>query len=391
MALSKKIENLVVGLDTKNFLIKIFKNTGTDFKKAAIDEIACEEDLVKNKRIREILDNVLGYYISTQKLSAPDVYIVLPDYFITTDIITLPTMPQNRLKEAMRAELQRMYPNFANLQYNSTILSKTKKQVVFSVSMVEKGILHDCASACKKHSLNLRCITYSANAIINSFLALGGKSKLGNLLYLHLAENQSKIIYATHGKTICFQPLAFGKNFLSTEEALALPNFAQSTAALREVFNSNANVADGFSFVPGSTDNLEDQAFAQFCEAQKRRQIAAERILQRSTTKKSILQLNFSVFARYLLGIKNTIAHTYGLPAPELAIVNLPNNMISALKNADYDIKISPLKDELVEPCLLADYFDLYGAIFSIAFNKGQNFLDKDKKASFKGVRAKRK
>ena len=391
MSLSKKIQNLVVGLDTKNYLIKIFKNSGTDFKKAAIDEIACEADLVENKRILEILDNVLGYYLSSQKLSAPDVYIVLPDYFITTDIIVLPAMPQNRLKEALQAELRRMYPNFSALTHNTTVLSKTKKQVVFLVCMVEKGILQDCATACKKHSLNLRCITYSANAIINSFLALGGKSKNGNLLYLHLAENQSKIIYATHGKTICFQPLGFGKNFLSTEQALLLPNFAQNTAAMREVFNSNANVSDGYSYVPGSTENLEDQAFAQFCDAQRRRQIAAERILQRATTKKSILQLNFSVFARYLLGIKNTVAYTYGLPSPDLAVVNLPNNMVSALKNADYDITISPLKDELVEPCLLADYFDLYGAIFSVAFNKGQNFLDKDKKASFKGVRVKRK
>ncbi|MBR3790895.1 MAG: hypothetical protein IKK20_03750 [Clostridia bacterium] len=387
MALSKKIQNLVVGIDTKNFLVKILKNNGTDFKNAAIDEIACEKDLVENKHIFEILDNVLGYYLSTQKISAPDVYVVLPDYFITTDIITLPTMPQNRLKDALNAELRRMYPNFAQMQHNATVLSKTKKQVVFSVCLVEKPILHDCAMACKKHGLNLRCITYSANAIINSFLALGGKSKLGDLLYLHIAETQSKIIYATRGKTICFLPLAFGRDFLSSEESKLLPNFVKTPAAQREIFDSSANVMNNISFVSGS---IENQAFLQYCAAQTHRQIAAERILQGTASKKSVLQINFAVFTRYLSAIKHTIS-TYGLPQPEIAIVNLPNNMLSALKNADFDIKISPIKEELIEPCLLVDYFDLYGAIFSIAFNKGHNFLDKDKKAAFKGVHVKRK
>lgn len=391
MALNKKIQNLVVGLDTKNYLVKILKNNGTDFKKATIDELTCEPDLVENKRIFEILDKILGYYIANQKLSAPDVYVVLPDYYITTDIITLPTMSQKSLKDALDAELRRMYPNFSALEHNSTLLSKTKKQSTFLVCMTEKGIIHDCISACKKHGLNLRCITYSANAIINSFLALGSKIKNGNLLYLNIGENQSKIIYSTHGKTICFLPLGFGRNFLSTETAQLLPNYEKNKVALREVFNTNANLMETYSYIPGNIDNLEEQAFAQYCAEYNRKQTSAERILQGATSKKSVLQINFAVFARYLEGIKNTITQTYGLPEPEIAIVNLPNNMLSALKNADFDIKITPLKDELIEPCLLVDYFDLYGAIFSVAFNKGQNFADKDKKANFKGVRAKRK
>ena len=369
MALSKKIENLVVGVDTKNCLVKILRNNGNDFKKATIEELSCENELIENQKIYDILVKILGYYLVSQRPVNPDVYVVLPDYFVTKDVITLPLLPQVKQKEVLRAELKRLYPNFDNLAISTTVLAKNKKQIVFSVVLVQKGLLLDCVLACKKHGLNLKGITYSSNCIINSFLALA-KGKYANFLYVNVEETTSKIIYAMQGKTVCALPLGFGKDFLSIEQQNFLPNFVSSLVAQKELFNSAENLgAVSYSQSP------EIDQFEKFCQTQTNKRLKAEEVLQ--SDKKTVLQNNFQVFSRYILGAAESIAQKTGLLLPDVAIVNLPANLASAIKNTDLDIKIALAKDELAEPCLLLDYFDLYGAIFCEKFNRSQNFLDR--------------
>ena len=145
MALSKKIENLVLQVDPKNKLVKVLRNFGDSQKDVVIEELSCDKELFENKRIFEVLDSVLSAYLVDSPITNPtDVFFVLADYFISNDIIVLPVLPPAKQKVALWTELKKTYPHFETLHFATTVLFKNKKRVVYGVSMAQKTVVQDC-------------------------------------------------------------------------------------------------------------------------------------------------------------------------------------------------------------------------------------------------------
>ena len=59
MALSKKIENIVIGLDPKFNQLKILRNNGKNHKNLSIEHLAYEPDFYKGN-LFELLDNLIS-------------------------------------------------------------------------------------------------------------------------------------------------------------------------------------------------------------------------------------------------------------------------------------------------------------------------------------------
>ena len=259
MALSKKIENLVLQVDPKNKLVQVLRTFGDSQKDVVIEQLSCDKELFENKRIFEVLDSVLSAYLADSPITNPtEVFFVLADYFISNDIIVLPVLPPAKQKVALWTELKKTYPHFETLHFATTVLFKNKKRVVYGVSMAQKTIVQDCILIAKKYGLNLKNISYSANAVSSGFLALGTKLKADNFLILDIKEETSSFIYVTNKKTAIFFGLPIGQNVLSGKTLQFLPNYVESSLAEKEVFGqTHLSAPSEPTFFAGTMDEIE--------------------------------------------------------------------------------------------------------------------------------------
>ena len=377
MALSKKIENLVLQVDPKNKLVKVLRNFGDSQKDVVIEELSCDKELFENKRIFEVLDSVLSAYLVDSPITNPtDVFFVLADYFISNDIIVLPVLPPAKQKVALWTELKKTYPHFETLHFATTVLFKNKKRVVYGVSMAQKTVVQDCILIAKKYGLNLKNISYSANAVSSGFLALGTKLKADNFLILDIKEEKSSFIYVTNKKTATFFGLPIGQNVLSGKTLQFLPNYLDSGLAEKEVFGqTHLSAPSEPTFFAGTMDEIEARSFQNVQKNKKEERIATEKFLSTFATHKTMLQKNFSVYLRHINAIKD-VFEEYGLPKLEAVVVNLPNEFLPAIENTGLSVPITSMEAEFAEPSLLAQFLDLFGMIYSGKFNSEQNFLN---------------
>lgn len=384
MALNKKITNIVFGLDPRNFQIKIFKNFGSDFNNAVIELLDVDPILIENKSVYDMMDRVLLYYLSQDPITTPhDAFFVLPDYFVATDIITLPILKKSKQQSVLVAEIKKSFSNFAEYKYKSVEIQRNKKQITYAVTLVKKEIITDIQKVCQKYKLNLKCVTFSANAIINSFNFLSAKRVVGPSIILNIDQNSSKVIYALDGKTISFNELSFGQNFLSQDTPELLPTFVESPFADQEIFtlNKQTDVSEP-SFWMVDVDGEDAQFFKHYKRIKQREKIATERFLFAMGENNTILQNNFAVFARHLYAIKNSF-DAYSLPLVQNVIVNLPDHLASAINIAESDLNFVLMKSCFAENCLTTMYLDLFGAILYTKYNKNQNFASGQKKGLF--------
>lgn len=373
MALSKKIENLVIKIDTKSYLVTIMQNRGNDFHKCVIEQFSCDKEMVDNKSFFDVLDNVLKVYLQDKHFSQPDVYIVLPDYAISLDQTTVPTMSIVKMKDALKTELKVLYKNFNEKETNSSIINKNKMQTIFSTTMVNKTLIEDSVAVCKKYNFNLKNISYESNSFVNSFFALSNKMKHQNFMLVNVAEKVTKIIFVSKEKTICFSELPYGTNFLSNDKLEFISNFQENMFAEYEIFSvKNAN-KEGIE--------LNDfDSFKEYYESQKDIQKEQEKfICEQKNSKQTLMQKNFEKILRQVEGIAKSISSTYNFLQPEIAIINIPDKYSKAINNQDSFLKLTLLRNEIPEHCLLTDYLDLYGMVYAVIYNKGQNFIDHER------------
>lgn len=371
MALSKKIENIVIGLDPKFNQLKILRNNGKNHKNLSIEHLAYEPDFYKDN-LFELLDNLISYHLKYFPAHTADAFVVLPNHFVFTQTITLPIMPAARLNLTLKAELERVCPKSEEYSIATTLIHKSKTNVVYFAVMVKQSILEACIKACKKNGLNLRGISYSANCTLNSFLALS-EGKLQDFMFLDIKETESTLIYAAANKTSSFFTLPIGQNFLSAEEINVLANFKNVSDAQKDVFNALGANAYNITFSGATVAEIEKNAFSYFKSTFLNTQKQQEEMFFKENPTISALSANFSVMLRYVAETAEYVNRLVQTP-PRGIVVNLPKHLQGAISNQKNDVPISLLKSHLTEKCLISDYLDLYGALFMNTYNKTQNF-----------------
>ena len=483
MALNRSMSNIVIGFDDEKGVAEIFVNNGGDFRKATIEQFKIDKGLIKaESKVYDTLNLVLSAFISGKELSQPDVYVVLPDYYITMDLVTLPYMQKSKMKDALRAELRKLYVNFDELEFNSSIFSKNKKQVVFSCTFVKKSVLMQIASVMKRYNLNLRNVSFKSNACVNSFFALGGKMKHSSLIFANIYEDSASLISINKDKLINFLPLGFGSNILCgnrrvyesevkdntvseflrynamksgngshkveldykddfieqfklwqkgehkrqdlmddyawqfesqlaengkaerQKEALAMRDGTTGTVVeglsgsdkaeqmgVAPIAVSNASEVEKEALIEGygtgdGVGESEDNASknASVCVGGAVGEKASENEGEFCAVKDAkILAQNFAIFKKYISAFKYSSTQLMG-DVKEFAVINMPNAYKKAVTSGgDDDLEYLYIDDALIENCYITDFFALYGMIYAVVYNKGQNFMDKEKQSLF--------
>ena len=374
--MAKNTENLVISLDTHNYKITIFENSGTDFHKVNIEEYACESELIENQKLYDILDNVFSAYFDDKANSSPEAYVVLPDYFVSVEHIKLPVLPATKMKEALRAELKKLYPNLKELEVNSQVLSKTKKNITYACTLIKKYLITDCVSVAKKYNLNLKNITFHSNAVSNAYRALNSKNKHSSCVFADIAESQTHLIYTNKDKLLCFQTLPFGYTLLSTKRLLSEFEMSMSRDAEKIVYLAKRKAREkNLSSLELDTEENKKLQLETFLSNLRKNKISLGRFVKKSEEQEvDFLAQNFKTFEKYiLLMIKNGV-EKYGFAEPENIVVNIPTD-VSIPETSIEGIKLKNFAKEVPATFSLYDYLELYGALFCDSFNKGGNFI----------------
>ena len=375
----KKSQNVIVSLDTHNYKITIFENMGTDYGKVNIEEFYCETELIEKKKLYDILDNVFSAYFDDKTIITPDLYIVLPDYFVSTEHIKLPILPTAKMKDALRSELKKLYPNISDLAINSNVLFKTKKNVTYSCTMIKKYLISDCQNIAKKYNLNLRNITYHSNAVANAVQNLASKFKHTSHIFLDIAETQTHMLYANKNKLLCCQTLPFGYNLLSSKRLVSEFEMSMSRGAEKIVYLAKQKAREkNLSTLEIDSEENKNIQLEHFLKGLRKNKIALGRFIRKGDSEEAdFLQQNFKTFEKYILLMKNSVVKNYGFPEPENIIINLPiemENLDTSERIVD-NMKVKFFSNEVPSNFSIFDYLELYGALFYSSYNKGGNFL----------------
>lgn len=393
MGLSKKVHNLVIYVDIRNLTIKFFRNVQNDFKKGEIEEFVCDREIMENKDVFAMVDTILKLYLLDKlQEKQSDVYFVLPSEYFSIDYLTIPISSQRISKEMIKTELKKYYTNYNDLEFNTTILSRTKKTTTYSVVIIPKKILQDCASLAKKYGLNLKNVTYDANCLVNSFSALGNRLKHSNYILVNITKNDTSLIYVSKDKTMCFEHLPYGSTFLDTEKVNSEISQYNNTVAdfeiykIRELAKQKKIRRNGRKSekLPEIAPNIQKEIFIAHQKEIKLNNQKLGVFINNQNSNMSCIQKNFRPFLKQILLMQQGVVDNYFFPKPEYAIINSSLPILQELVSIPVEqIKLKYLPDEITNESNLNDYLDIYGVLYAVMYNKGHNFLDKEKQSPF--------
>ena len=377
MSLNRSLDNIVVGFDLEKCNVRIFHNLGDDYTLFDINEFHYSSEMMGSDLISDLLSSALGSYLKNKKYELPDVYIVLPDSLVNIETIVVPVMQENKMKDALKSELKKLYSNFTSLETSQSINNKNKKQAVYTVSMVDKSVIVACQNVCKKFSLDLKNISFSSNAIINSFFGLSGKSKHSNFIFANFYDECTKLIYVSHDKTTKIMQLPF-----------SVKNGGQKIYDVNKLDNESSNYLEYTTFagVNGSLVNFsygddimkafrKEQADKKSMLIEKQNQV--DELLGKVADVKSY---NFDVFVRYIDIFVNDVCSS-GFAKPDSIIINSTEDYSEEFEKVNNEYKIYQVESQIITNQELLNNLDLYGMVYAVIYNKGLNFVDKEEQS----------
>ena len=365
--MAKSARNLVVSLDTHNYRITIMENSGREYASASIEEFACETALIENQKLYDILDNVFVAYFDDKDNTQPETYITLPDYFVSVEHVKLPVMPAAKMKEALRNELKKLYPNLKDLEIKSQIINKTKKNITYACTIIKKYLLADCTNAAKKYNLNLKNVTFHSNAVATAYQTLCPKSKHTNYIFADVAETQTHLLYASKDKLLTFQTLPFGYNLLSTKRLMSEFEMSMSKDAEKIVYLAKRKAREkNLSLLEIDTEENKKLQMEKFLSDLRKNKIQLGKFVKRAETQEmDFLEQNFKTFEKYIFLMCESVKNC-GFPAPEVVVINAANDLHEFLRDRSVgDMKVKDFSVEAPAGFSLFDYLELYGAITS--------------------------
>jgi len=370
MSLNKKKLNLIISFDIENCQVQIMSNYGNDVNSATIERFDFDKNIFEHEGIIDILDKALESFFLDKVINIDDVYFVLPDNFVCAEYIKIPIMPSIKMKETLKAELNRLFSNLNEFLIKTSVQQKNKKNITYRCLLVKKDVVHNCFNVCKKHGLNIKNISYFSSAFTNSILALSNRGRHLPFLTVDIQANITRFMCVSKDKLIYSYDLPFGylditnsnnksKNYLGAEYLFF---------SLKPIINEKKD-AGGYLVNELSFKDL-------FQQKQEEREKIEELVLSLDSNKKNVNE--FEIINIFIEKIKDDFFDKDGI-IPDYAIINAPKRYEEKIKSLTSSLKIYYIDEVLIKKCLIKEFFNLYGMIYASTFNREQNIVDKER------------
>ncbi len=353
--------------------------------------------------LTEILIEFMRKYTPAQAANST---VVLPDTAVVTDILTLPSMKNNVMRNTVETKLSALYKNRQELRLNTYYAFQNRQYSEVCVCGMKELLISSVKNACSTSRFNAQNITFAAETSARAASALNTKLRGGTYLLLDIKEDYTRIVYVFKGMSVGFSSLPFGYSILEKPKLAAEDMlFDHSTAELavlnaRERAKAKAltimgdGVVDATRLViPDLTDGAEanadeDDAFAVTDVARQpgtvyktlpkktARKLPKSMLRPTPDTESGIAEENFRIFAKWALCYLQGNPKLESFAGVKAVYVNLPehlNHVVTAFnaEQAENKCQFLPASFDRRDEFAVRN-IELFGGLFVIG-NRNNN------------------
>lgn len=346
-----------------------------------------------------LTDTLKKYMNSHPGAQNSTVTLVLPDWLIATDTISIPVAHGIKANEHVDITIKTLYKNISELKINKQQLAANKQAVIFSLTMLRNDVYTSFHKALSNAKLAPSVVTFTSNAAVDGAFAISSKTRNGTFLFLDIKEGRSIFAFVNKGRVVGYYPLPFGVEALSANRVTPEETLFNHATAELAVMNANERAKAKKITMDSADDDINEnidgeendggdefeQAGAginatQFESLPRRGARKLPKFMQRPTPvdEDEFVCENFRVFEKWAL---NLIRYNPSITAAGdigEVVVNISDDyafIFDKLKEErdENGVDFSKL-DTKNEKDIVFDNLELYGGFFASQYNKNNNF-----------------
>ncbi len=383
----------VIGVDEGKKTFVFYSATTSDGKNISIDEYPYGGRAFGENFYPAFSDAVTKFVNAHPAASGGKAVVVLPDYAVAKDLISLPVLNKKAMDSALRVELIHFYQNHDELKIHSYPASKNKQYAVYVISAMRKDILTAIYTACSEAKLPLYAITYAASAATNAVAALSPKYKSSSYLLLDVKEESAAVAIVTKGRTTGSYDLPFGYRILSqnrlaaedllfdhTTAEIAVLN-AKERARAKQLTMSDSEIDQSAPIPEEGEEGAPAQETAETAKTAGRktaRKLPKFMLREFDPTPEGFAYENFRLFVKWTLLQIRANESIMRLGQPSAILVRMPEQyhyLLDRLKEEEsengIEFRAFSSADDLPD---VAEHLELYGGFFVENGNLPNNF-----------------
>lgn len=112
-----------------------------------------------------LIAETFGVFARDKNLWPANLNLILPDTFVTVDILNLPNLGKSRLSEMVKPEFEKLYNMHNELIYEIIPFSIDKNQASYLCSIVQKKLINQIYKGLNQLKPAAKTVTFAANAL----------------------------------------------------------------------------------------------------------------------------------------------------------------------------------------------------------------------------------
>lgn len=417
----------VITIDTEESLVRFFSMTQGNQASWKEEQKKCRGRVLDEQFIKTFQDIVSDYAAQNPTAQEAGVVVVLPDYAIATDTLSVPTLRHKKSTDSLNLAINELYKNAADLKINNRISTQNRQFTTFNVTMIQKSLMNSVYSACSACKMVPKAITYAASSTVNAVQSFNSKLANASYLFMDIKPNYTRISFVAHGHTCGYYFLPFGYSifersrvaaedmlFDHSQAELLVLNAKEKAKAKQLTMMGNEN-ASQMGQAMAEDENAEENAASaepenesQDAEAENEEE-ASENVFSASAnsmagstqtiktlpkkqprklpkymlretpqTEEGYVYENFRLFEKWALNLIQANQKQYWYEKPDAVYINLPKQYDFVFERANEEkkengISFLPIDKQNASDDII-DNLESYGGFFTSQFNSNNNF-----------------
>jgi len=371
---SGKIKNkIVLGIDNEKSIITIYNISSSDSLVSIFTVPFPYQTLLED--YSKCIENIVVEYIMPKyDLKVVALYIMFPNEAVAFDMMTIPVVNKQKMKEALNMMISTNYKNVNDLISKAEPLIIEKTKYIYEVSFIRRDVISYLMNGLSMNKVYPKSITYTANALNAGAIKLYPKLKEKSFIFLDIKNDKTNIVLTYKGRTIGFYTFNFGSSILDANRLYDLKDLFDHSFAL--------DLIEGFSNKPKpkekeikEEEKNKDRKYNAISERKNISSNYSYEDLERLKLKVNVKEENFKVFLKIYYFLNRTYKEKNEKYVFDNAVINIDskyNDLIN--KELEGEENIIIFRDIVDYKDVIINNLELYGAVFTLEQHK--NIID---------------
>ena len=209
--------NMIVGVDTTNARVKVMTIPGMTISRAQIEYYDFDRKLMDAGDYVSILDSVFAS-MDPSVFAQNAISLVLPNTLVGFDFVGIPTMPRQKMLDAVKIEFNALYKNHDSLMMIPTPILSSKKNALYILLIANRALVNGMAQIFTQKKAQVKLRTFESNSAVDAVLQLRPKTRKASFIYVDIREDNTIFAVVNKERTVGYQNLPYGYSILSRTE-----------------------------------------------------------------------------------------------------------------------------------------------------------------------------